>query len=118
LSIATAATTVIAADITDVTVSTGPQLKKRLDEASAQENVGAAMRFFADRKLEPDTRNLSDIRFRADGETYDMFFCTIWRTDADSSRGRTKIPGVIGSRSKGITGDPWHNINGNKAADG
>jgi hypothetical protein len=65
-----------AKDFTDVTLRTGAQLKARLDQAFKNQNVGAAARYFEERKLLMQYDGLAEIRFRTvtTKESYDLFF--------------------------------------------
>jgi hypothetical protein len=53
-----------AADFTDVTLSTGVQLKDRFSEITANRDVQAASQFFDKLKLHPDFEGLVDVNFR------------------------------------------------------
>lgn len=56
-----------AADFSDVTLRTGSQLKDRLlDTLEKDQNMKAAVAFFADDKLKVDTNGLVEITFRVD----------------------------------------------------
>jgi hypothetical protein len=64
----------LAADITDVTLRSGPQLKEHFNEVVAQPNVRAAVRYFDDRKLSPDVAGLTELTFRVEKDHFDLFF--------------------------------------------
>jgi hypothetical protein len=66
----------LAADVEDVTLRTGIQLKERFSQFSAEQNGGAAVGYFAAQKLYADFDGLVEFKFRSrkTQANYSLFF--------------------------------------------
>jgi hypothetical protein len=80
-----------AADITNVTVITGPQLIGPLSQEEKQsEDVRAAVRYFEERGDKVNPNGLSVVRFQSNDEDYAMFFVPFVQAGATVKDGQER----------------------------
>jgi hypothetical protein len=68
-----------AADVADITLRSGPQLKERLSQVMADRNGKAALDYFGNTKLYPEWDGLTEVRFRVlnTRDHFSMFFIPV-----------------------------------------
>lgn len=72
----------MAADATDVTIRTGPQLRERIDREWKTEDGHAAIQYFLERGNKVSVENVSEIQFRSDGKDHSLLFIPFGTTAA------------------------------------
>jgi hypothetical protein len=95
----------MAADATNVTIVTGPQLKERLGEERKSEDGYAAIRYFEDRGDKIYLDGLSTVQFQLNNQDYSIFFIPFSQSAATSKEGQ-EHPVVLSA--KGPKGSKVH----------
>jgi hypothetical protein len=85
-----------AAEPTNVSITTGPQLKQRFEEAVNQQDTATAVRYFADRKYSPDIDHLAEVSFQIEKDNFDLFFIPFDQSAPDATA--ETVPLVLASR--------------------
>jgi hypothetical protein len=92
----------LAADATNTTIRTGPQLKQKFEQFQKTEDGGVALRYFIERGSKPNTDGLSEIQFQKDNKDFSLFFVPFYEYGRDSKEGHDLVLAADGPNGTNV----------------